>query len=84
MTTSRYDPDGGKTVGERFHRLGHGVMDFQSVWESLAEQGVVLAVITVNGDPEADPGWSAYLRVIQEWQKAGCPEAIGNFIRALG
>ena len=93
MTTSgrkrsRYDLEGGATVAERFQRLGHGLMDFMSVWESLAEQGVVPAVIKVTGVDgvahvnEADPALGVYRRLLQEWKDAGYPEAIGNFIRA--
>jgi len=41
-------------VRERFRRLGDGMMDFQSAWYGLAEQGVV-PVITRN---ESDDGFN--------------------------
>jgi hypothetical protein len=73
-------------VRERCYRLAHGIFDFQAVWKALAEQGVVPAV----GRTESDKGFNeadaatlvVYRRVAQEWRDAGCPEAIGNFIRA--
>jgi hypothetical protein len=80
---SRYDPEESDNVAERFQRAGHGLFDFMMVWDGLAEQGVCprMPDDDEEGRMPVTPAVEEYRRVFEAWKAAGCPEAIGEFIR---